>query len=173
MGPAWNELPASIRATHLAGESRGFIQVSWGRGLLARCLARVLGFPPPCARRELILEVQPVDGGDRWVRRMGTVTLTSTQSASNGLLLESFGRFVFAFRLLPHQLGLRYLQEHAALRLGAWQLRLPRWASPRIVAAVAQTPAGPRTEVEVAAPLIGRVLRYEGIVQPAPSERQP
>ena len=173
LGPAWSELPASIRATYAAGQMRGFMQVSWGAGLLARGLAWTLGLPRPCPRLEVVLEVQPVVGGDRWVRRMGSAILASTQRASNGLLLESFGLFVWALRLFPHALGLRYVQEYAALQLGPWQPRLPRWAAPRVVAQVSETPAGALTEVEISVPLVGRVLRYEGIMEPSLSDRRP
>jgi hypothetical protein len=159
LGPAWNELPVSIRAVHAPGESRGFMQVSWGDTLPARVLAWALGFPRPCPRLEVILQVQPLAGGDRWVRRMGSVVLASTQRVSSGLLLEAFGVVVCAFRLLPHANGLRYLQQYGA--------------APSVAAQVALTPAGARTEVEIAAPLIGRVLRYEGIVEPARSDRRP
>jgi hypothetical protein len=166
-------LPQSIRIAHGGGESRGFMRVSWGERCSARWLARLLGFPQPCARLEVVLHVEPLAEGNRWVRRMGTASLTSTQRAACGLLLESFGWIVCAFRLLSDALGLRYVQEYAALRLGPCQLRLPRWASPRVVARVEQTSAGPLTEVEISAPVVGRLLHYEGIVEPARSEGRP
>jgi hypothetical protein len=149
------------------------MQVSWGDGMLARALARALGFPRPAASVVVVLRIQPTAGGQRWVRQMGSVLLTSTQAASNGLLIETFGVIACAFRLLPEAAGLRYQQQYAALRCGSLQLRLPGWASPRVAALVVPTAAGARTEVEIAAPLIGRVLRYEGTMEPVASVELP
>jgi len=149
------------------------MQVSWGDGMLARSLAWALGFPRPAASVSVVLRILTVAGGLRWVRQMGSVLLTSTQAASNGLLLETFGVIVCAFRLLPESAGLRYLQQYAVLRLGSLQLRLPAWASPRVAALVVPTAGGARTEVEIAAPLIGRVLRYEGTMEPIASVDRP
>lgn len=171
LGSAWSALPATIRSTHVAGESRGFMQVGWGDGVVARGIAHVLGFPRPSSRVAVVLKVHPAGRGLRWVREMGSTMLASTQEVSMGLVLESFGPMVCAFRLLPEEHGFRYVQEYAALRLGGRLVRLPRWASPRVVAHVVETSDGVRTEVEIAAPLVGRLLRYEGIMAPMPPEQ--
>jgi Domain of unknown function (DUF4166) len=80
---------------------------------------------------------------------------------------SSFGLIEFAFRVIPDALGLRYLHEYTALRLGPWQLRSPRWAAPRLAAQVSHVARGALTEVEISARLFGRVLRYAGIVEPS------
>ena len=66
-----------------------------------------------------------------------------------------------------HELGeLRYEQEFAAVRLfGAW-LRLPAWMSPKVRGRVCGAGVDARTEVEIAAPLLGTILSYAGITRP-------
>src|SRR4051812_19421241 len=107
----------------MVGESQGFMRVAWGPGILARILAWMLGFPRPSSRVAVRLEVRPVAGGLRWVRHMGVAIVTTTQRESEGLLLESFGPVVCAFRLLPEPRGFRYEQQFATIGLGRWRLR--------------------------------------------------
>ena len=126
----------------------------------------MLGLPRPSSKVAVVLKVHPMGRGLRWVRQMGNAVMASTQEVSAGLVLESFGPLVCAFRLLPEARGFRYEQAYAALRVYGRLLRLPQWASPRVVAHVVETSEGVRTEVDIAAPLVGRVLRYEGTMAP-------
>ncbi len=138
------------------------------------------------------MEVRPIAEGRLWIREIGGKTLSSGQRVAGGLLLEEFGPLLCAFRLRAavggppaglrheapsherpsherpsHELGeLRYEQEFAAVRLfGAW-LRLPAWMSPKVRGRVCGAGVDARTEVEIAAPLLGTILSYAGITRP-------
>jgi len=177
LGPAWLSLPESVRSAHRPGRSRGTMRVTWGRGSLARVAARLLRLPRPAAEVAVHLEVRPIAEGRLWIREIGGKTLSSGQRVAGGLLLEEFGPLLCAFRLRAavggppdgrrHELGeLRYEQEFAAVRLfGAW-LRLPAWMSPKVRGRVCGAGVDARTEVEIAAPLLGTILSYAGITRP-------
>ena len=173
MGPRWRGVPESVRRTHRPGEWRGFMRVTWGEGFIARQLARRLGLPAPSPRLAVTLDVRPVEEGLRWTRRMGSVVLTSTHAVANGLLLESFGPWEFAFCLLPAASGVHYAQQYFAVRIGRLRLRLFDWSSPHVVARVMQAADGVITQVDVTAPGLGRLLRYEGVIEPVRAKAAP
>jgi hypothetical protein len=92
------------------------------------------------------------------------------QFVANGLLLETLGAMVCGFRLRADAEGLFYAQEYQAVRVGRFRLRLPGWLGPSVVARVVRRERAAYSEVEIALPLVGLILRYEGSVTAVRSE---
>jgi hypothetical protein len=147
--------------------------VRWGSGILARFLGRLFGFPRPGEAVPVHLTIEPIAMGARWTRRMGEAHLVTEQTVESGLVFEAFGPFVCGFRVNADSQSLWYTQQYAGLRFGRRRLRLPRWLWPRVHARVRQVGTSASSEVEILAPWIGPVLRYEGMVtrvHPEPAE---
>ena len=72
----------------------------------------------------------------------------------------------FRFNLEVVDGQLRYHQREAALRLGGFGIRLPRWVAPTIQASekAAAEPDGVEVSVQVQLPLLGLLLAYRGVV---------
>jgi hypothetical protein len=170
VGPAWAEVHEVVRRFHgheAVWVGTGTFRVVHGENWIARLLARVLGLPAPSESCPVRLEVTRTGVGERWARTFGETRLVSTQAAgAEGLLLERFGAFEVRLRVEVQGGGLRYHQEASGLRCGRLFLRLPRWASPRIVASEDPVDESGRVSVSVtvSAPWIGRVIRYEGVL---------
>ncbi len=140
------------------------MSVHWGSGWLARCVARVLRFPAPGDAVAVQLSIDARDGVLHWTRRMGTALLVTEQWIMNGLVFEKLGPVLCGFRVEADAQSLWYTQEYAGLRFGPYSLRLPRWLWPRVTARVTQAGSQAHSQVDILAPWIGLVLRYEGLV---------
>ena len=160
---AWRRLPAAIRAIHAPGEVRGTFRVTRGRGL-ARWIGRLAGFPPACERLPIHLRVADEDGRMVWRRSFGTAIVTTWQEAKAGLVHEHFGPLVCAFAPRPAGEGLDHVQVRFAFCAGPLRFALPAWLSPRIAGTTRIVDGAAHVRVEIEAPLVGLLLRYEGPV---------
>jgi hypothetical protein len=171
VGDAWGGLDETVRRFHtydgeLNGE--GTFTVRRGTGAAARLLARLLGLPEGGEAVPLVLSVTPHDGGERWHRTFAGKDFITEQGEGAGLLLaERTGPFELLFRLTAEGGALAYRQEGAALRAGGVRLRLPRPLAPRVEAweRAGEGGEGVRVSVCVTAPLVGLLIRYEGLVR--------
>jgi hypothetical protein len=108
------------------------------------------------------------DGQDRefWQRTFDDHGFSSTQEAGTGrcegLLVERFGLLAFAMAVIEEEGGLRLILR----RWSAFGIPLPMWAAPK--AEALEHAAGGRFNfrVDIALPLIGRIVRYEGWLAP-------
>jgi len=169
----WLALPEAVRAAHGDGATsvfQGVFCVTRGTNLAAKLLAPLLRAPPACSRTVVRLIVETSDdGGERWLRWFGDHLLTTSQRrADDGTLRERFGPLELAFDLKAGAEGIDYRQTAARLRCGSLSLRLPAWLSPH-VAAREEVAGGERCDelrthvrVELALPLVGRVVAYDG-----------
>src|SRR5439155_14379765 len=102
LGRDWERLPPKIQALHLTEEglrARGKLHIRHGTGRLAPLLIAAFRLPAPASSCPTTLEVTPVPAGERWIRRFGAHTLTSTQrTAGRGLLVERIGALALRFR---------------------------------------------------------------------------
>jgi hypothetical protein len=165
LGSAFAQLPAQVQALHAdAGERRwhGTAEVRRGRGLLARMVAALIGFPPAASAVPVSVGFTPERGGERWTRDFGGRRFSSWQRGGQGrnthLLVERFGIVDVALALVV---------DADCLRLVA-----RRWSCLGIPLPKALLPGGNTFEterdgrfvfdVEIAAPWIGLIVGYRG-----------
>ena len=170
VGGGWGELDEAVRRFHApsAGvRAAGTFAVRRGRGRLVSLLARLLGLPESGRAVPLLLRVTPHGGGERWRRSFAGRDFTTEQREGAGLLLaERAGPVEMLFRLTAEGGALVYRQAGVALRAERFGVRLPRRLAPRVEASerAAEGGRGVRVSVCVTAPLVGLVIRYEGLI---------
>lgn len=162
LGPAWDALPAPIRAMHTLHdrlEARGRSRVERGTGLLARMVASIIGFPAAGQDVPVTVRFSLDQGTERWERDFGGKRFVSYQSAGKGGLVdERFGPFTFG------------LQLHLAD--GKLHLLMRRWRLCGIPLPAFLAPGGNTYEhvengrfcfhVDIVQPGIGLIVRYRG-----------
>ena len=170
LGGDFARLPAVVRRVHALSHSlktTGRAKVSVAAGVLPRLVCRIAGLPSPGQDVSVEVEFHP-DGPLReyWERRFRGRRYASTMQIGDqrapGLLVEQFGPFALEFRLDPRE-------EGSVVSLG-WSLtgcrllgvRLPQWVCPQIECI--ESASGERFlfDIDVAFPLIGRVIHYGG-----------
>ncbi len=164
IGPGFETLPDPIRALHeTPGRSiwRGRAMTEGAANPLAALVARIVGFP--AAQEDCEAEVQIDADGQRsiWERRIGGQTFSSVLShpGEGGLIEERFGWLSFRLRLTPEGDRLVYTVE--GWRLGP--IPLPRKLAPCTLTHERLDAEGRFVfDVEISAPLIGRLVRYCG-----------
>lgn len=165
MGARFFRLPPLVRAIHEpAGDcgAMGEGVVTRGRNPLARLIGAVMRFPP-AGSHPLHVHFHERGGGERWTRDFGGHRFASTMALERDGLTEGFGPLRFAFDLPSDDHGLE-------MRHRGWSLfgvPMPRFLGPRIAAREWQEGGRFRFEVDVGFPLIGRVIRYDGWLNPA------
>jgi uncharacterized protein DUF4166 len=173
LGAAWAELDERVQRMHTLGRAQGagLFDIRRARGVVARAMAGLLGFPRAgdAVPTRLMVRTETLRGASSeiWERTFGEQKLVSRQYAAgrDGLLAERFGCLELRFRLQAEGGALRFLAAGSAFILGALRVRLPGGISPRVEARV--TPAAGvagriAVRVEVSAPLAGLLLGYEG-----------
>jgi hypothetical protein len=127
-----------------------------------------MGLPRDGEGVPLLLSVEPHGGGERWRRNFDGRDFVTEQSEHAGpLLRERTGPFELLFRLEVEGGALAYRQEGAALRAGGLRVKLPRLLAPRVEAweRADKDGEGVQVSVCVTAPLVGLLIRYEGLVR--------
>jgi hypothetical protein len=155
------EMPPAVAAMH--GDTalitaRGMARVDRGAGLVARIIARIIGFPPSSLAVPLEVEIRRDESGETWTRRFGDTSFASRMTRREGRVVEHFGPLAFAFDLQPVANG-------HAMRLARWwcgQLRLPLPFAPRIAAAETDQDGRFTFNVRITLPLFGLLIAYHG-----------
>jgi hypothetical protein len=131
-----------------------------------------MSLPPDDAAARMRLSVEPHEGGERWRRDFGGGEFVTEQGVNSaGLLAERAGPFELLFRLRAEGGALLYRQEGAALGVRNLRVKLPRLLAPRVEARERAEEEGVRVSVCVTAPLVGLLIRYEGLVRTEGDER--
>jgi saccharopine dehydrogenase-like NADP-dependent oxidoreductase len=164
IGPGFETLPDPIRALHeTPGRSlwRGRAKTEGAATPLAALVARIVGFPGAQADCEVEVRVETDGDQSTWRRRIGGQTFVSVLSkpAEGGRIEERFGPLSFRLQLVPA--GERLIYTVESWRMGP--VPLPRALAPR-TRTHERTDAQGRFvfDVEISAPLIGRLVRYCG-----------
>lgn len=173
LGSAYASLPASVQALHAPSAPKrwhGSARVERGSGMLSRLLAAVFGFPPAGEQVPVIVEFTEEAGGERWTRRFAGRTFSSLQTAGVGrneaLLVERFGVIDVALALVVDGGRLQLLPR----RWSVWGVPLPRWLLPGGNSFEADVDGRFAFDVEIAAPLVGRIVAYRGTLDADQSE---
>jgi hypothetical protein len=163
LGAAFDTLPPTLQNFHdvtTAWSGRADFRITRGRGLLRNFVATMGGLPAAGDDVPMHLRIIKEGDGERWIREFAGRKLVSLQKAADGLLVESFGSITLGFRLVAAPPELQLIPARA------WILGMP---FPRALA-----PSGTGIEVgrddgcaivaRAFAPLLGEIVRYEGLV---------
>lgn len=139
-----------------------------GRGLGAAMLTFVAGLPAPGENIETHVRLTPLSGNKEFWRRdfAGRRYENVMEAAPDGRLIEHFGPFDLYFDLAASLAGLRRsLCEWRLLKIP-----LPRVTRPRIE--YFESAEGERFafDIDVAFPIVGHVLHYEGSLAETPED---
>ncbi|MFZ5778945.1 MAG: DUF4166 domain-containing protein [Pseudomonadota bacterium] len=149
---------------HDAGAShwQGRCAVTGARTAAGRVAAWLFGFPRESAETPIDVQFEPSGSGELWTRTIGGRVMRSRQFIGvrkpPGWLVERFGLFEFDLEVQTAEqrlaLGLR------GMRIG--RVPLPRMLWPRVDAVETEEEGRFCFDVQIAAPLIGRLVRYRG-----------
>ncbi len=169
LGSAFEDLPPQVQAIHDGLEPRkwsGVAEVKRGSGILARGIAKVIGFPKSAPSMPVHVEMMCRDGGELWLRNFDGQKFSSFQSAGEGraqhLLNERFGLITVALALVIEEERMFLIPRHWSL-LG---LPLPKFLLPKGRSFETQKDGQFCFDVEIAAPLIGLIVSYKGVLKP-------
>ena len=160
LGADFHQLPSTIQRAHI-GTIRlsGHAQVVRGTGI-ADLLANLMGLPP--AADSVAMSVEGTHLPDRmiWNRRFGSRSFESCFKLLGGQLIESLGPFRLRLRLKARERVLHYVLERVTL-LG---IPVPRGLAPDLEAWERERNGRYGFAVEVRMPFLGRLIRYEGLL---------
>jgi hypothetical protein len=169
LGPAFDALPAALRALHGGSEPRcwvGTASVRRGSGRLARLLCALVGFPEAGESVPVTVTFAPEAGRERWTRTIGGRTFASVQSAGTGrdryLLVERFGLATFAVALVHDGTRLRFVPRRWSI-LG---VPMPRVLLPAGESFETQIDGLFAFDIAVRVPFVGLVVAYRGTLEP-------
>lgn len=162
-------MPPALAALHADApqtEARGLARVESGSRLVARLIARLVGFPHASPAVPLHVEIRRDVDGETWIRRFAGQGFTSRMTRRGCWVIEQFGALSFAFALHPVPGG------HAMVLQRWWcgPVRLPLALAPRIGATETDAEGRFAFDVRIALPLFGLLVAYRGsLVVPAPA----
>lgn len=170
MGTAFQRLARAIQAAHkfdagIVLEGRAIVTRSDRR--LPNAIASLFRFPPAMTDVPVTVSMTR-DGQDRevWRRKFSDHSFASTQEAgtgrSEGLLVERFGPLAFAMAVIEEEGSLRLVLR----RWSAFGIPLPMRGAPRADAIEHAADGRFNFRVDIALPLVGRIVRYEGWLAP-------
>lgn len=169
LGPAFAALPAPLQALHRPGPKaiwQGQATVTRGRSGLAAFVARIFGFPAAGQHPVTVTFTTDGTGCETWARRFGHSVMRSTQEAGTGrmrhLIVERFGPFAFGLALQVRGGRLNIIPRRWTL----FGLPLPRALMPGGDAWEEEVDGRFRFHVEINVPLIGKVVAYQGWLEP-------
>ncbi|UPG92257.1 DUF4166 domain-containing protein [Luteibacter aegosomaticola] len=169
LGSAFDALPARLRELHGTSAARKWedhAEVRHGNGLLARIIRAIVGFPKAGTGVPLTVNFAPEDNGERWTRTFDGKDFSSHQSEGSGrdthLLVERFGPASFALALVVEG-------ERLLLTPRRWSLLgipMPGFLLPKGISFEHEEAGRFCFDVEISAPLVGRIVAYKGSLNP-------
>ncbi|WP_246189424.1 DUF4166 domain-containing protein [Pseudoxanthomonas kalamensis] len=167
LGAAFFKLPESLRRLHaVRGRAvyAGMSMIERGDGLLARLCGKVAGLPPAMCDAPTRVEFLCDERGETWRREFGGHRMTSRLSFRDGWLHERLGLLRFRFDLHARD-GIVWWSCNGARLLGV--LPLPARMLSQLQCREREHEGRYEFRVDVRMPLVGRLIRYEGWLQPA------
>ncbi len=169
LGPAFQSLPSTIRQLHESAVPRrwsGLAEIVRGRGLAARLVARIVGFPEEGRNVPVTVEFAPKSGGELWTRTFGGRSFSSFQKVGDGrnrhLLVEKFGVTEFALALVVDE-GLLFLIPRSWSVFG---VPMPRFLLPRGKSFEIERDGKFHFDVTIEVPFVGPIVAYRGWLVP-------
>lgn len=165
LGSAFDSLPAPVKTLHDSSETRrwaGQAEVRRGTGWIAKTIAALIGFPKDSPEIPVTVTLSPQAEGELWVRDFGGKVFSSTQHQGSGkndyLLVETFGIIAVALALVIDENRLVLIPR----RWTCLGIPLPRALLPSGESFETTRNGNFCFDVEIAAPLIGRIVAYRG-----------
>lgn len=165
LGSDFERLPPVLRAFHGAtggATARGVLRVRHGPSRLARVLARALRVPPEGDEIPVTLLTVPRGDGEIWDRTFRTSRLRTTQSLSEGKLVEYYGASALTFHVTADDHGMRFRSADFTW-LG---IRPPGLLRVQVDADVQGFESYWELAVVVRMPRLGVITSYEGRLAP-------
>ena len=160
LGPAFETLPAPLRAFHRAqGRHRyhGQVEVERGGGLLSRIVAAATHLPP-AGVGPLCVEIEATPDAEQWTRVIGGRAMPSRLWRRGDVLCERLGLATFGFRL--HVEDQAIMWRVASVRVFGVSLPTPWFTG---VGARESADGGRyRFDVWASLPLAGLLVHYRG-----------
>jgi hypothetical protein len=164
MGSDFERLPPALQDIHGVLRDRGAFGravVERGTHPIAQLVAKIMRFPA-AGEHDVHVHFSEEAGVERWTREFGGSRFSSTLRAEGNHLVERFGPLRFIFSLSTSDGGLA--MEITGWRLGS--IRLPNFLAPRSPAREWEAEGLFHFDVPIDLPLIGRVVRYRGWINP-------
>ena len=165
IGETYDQLPEILRRFHDAPDRStvtGTFQVTRGAGVLRNIVAGLMGLPSAGEAVPVHLAIQLAGARELWVRTFGNQRFVTRQWYCNGLLIEAAGPVRFGFRVTASPAHMEFFME----RFWLHSLPVPLAMAPRVHAVVYGRGSSWWTIVQVEAPLIGLLVKYEGEMIP-------
>lgn len=169
LGTAFDALPPVVRQLHDSPAPRrwsGTANVVRGKGLMARLVAGIIGFPNHGNDVPVTVAFSPTNTGELWTRTFGDRSFRSLQTCGAGrnrhLLVERFGIAEFALALVVED-GRLHLVPRSWSVLG---MPMPGFLLPRGSSFEGEEDGRFRFDVTIAVPGIGLVVAYRGSLAP-------
>jgi hypothetical protein len=170
LGTAFEDMPAPIKRLHRVTHVHqwtGTARVTGASNPLAALIARLFGFPTQSHTSDAEVTISRDAKGELWQRKFGACRFESHQTVGKGrnanLLVERFGPIRVAMALEITQSGLRLIPRRWSF-LG---LALPKSLIPQGDYFEHAEDGNFNFNVEIEAPLIGRIVTYKGGLSPA------
>ena len=174
MGDAYARLHPSVAALHRTGAGRHFAgecDITRGRNPLAHIICTLFGFPKSGQAVPVTVDISPDAKGEMWTRHFGGRRMRSHHRYGHGkqsrLVVEQFG---------PIAIHMAILEEAGNMRIETqgWSLfgiSLPKLLRPG--GDVYETEIDGRFvfNVDLQAPIIGRMVKYRGWLAPQDSSQ--
>lgn len=161
LGSEFDRLPATVRRAHVgAVRLIGQARVMRG-GALANGLANIMSLPPASDRIDMTVEGEHLPDRMIWNRRFGDRTFESCFRLRQARLIEALGPFRLQLRPEARDGRLVYALERVAL----FGIPVPRLLAPALEAWEGERDGRYDFAVEVRLPFLGRLVRYEGLLE--------
>lgn len=165
LGSTFATLPRAIQTAHHIDDVlvlEGRASIKGAKTLLARAIARLVGFPRDGRDVPVSVTMRAVDGGEEWTRVFGRARFRTRLTPLDGFphrLIERFGPCTFDLHLTARPDGLDYVVTSG--RIGF--VPLPSILIPRTVATERVDDAGRfQFDVPIALPGLGLLVHYRG-----------
>jgi hypothetical protein len=165
LGSAFESLPSEVKALHDSLDERrwsGTASVQRGRGLVARFVAAIIGFPKAAEIIPVAVTFTPDGDGEGWTRTFGHQSFYSRQQCGDGrnthLLVERFGIVEVALALVVDGDRLNLIPR----RWSIVGIPLPKSLLPRGTSFETQREGKFCFDVTIALPIVGHIVSYQG-----------
>jgi hypothetical protein len=170
LGDAFDDLPRTTRLVHSPAPAirlEGRVEVGGATTWVGSLVAAVFGFPAGSEEVPLRVAIEEDGAAEKWARVYPSRTMRSVMGAADGAsrtVEERFGLITIRLRVASNKTGLSLIPLSA--RLGP--ISLPKVFVPTATA-IETVDAEERHvfDVEIRAPLIGRLVRYQGWLAPS------
>jgi Domain of unknown function (DUF4166) len=160
LGELFDRLPGTVQRAH-TGKTRltGHARVARGGGL-ASMMAAIMGLPTTAKGIAMSVESDHLPDRMIWNRQFGDRRFRSCFTLDRGRLFESLGPFRLYLRLEVRDHRLHYVLERVTL----FGIPVPRRLAPHLEAWEGERDGRYEFAVEVRLPVVGRLVRYEGLL---------